>query len=367
MDVYDTDSEDELPAGWEERVTLEGRVYYANHSLRKTQWEHPLSGKKKYVAGELPYGWERKVAEDGQVYFIDHINSKTTYTDPRLAFAIEEKDGRFREIKQRFDAGTSALQVVKGRDLTDNYVIVTGANSGIGFETARTLALHGAHVVLACRNTTKGWAAVKAIKKERPQAELELMCLDLCRLSTVKEFADQYREKHWPIHILILNAGVFSLPHTLTDDGYEATFQTNHLGHYYLVLCLLGILKESESPRIVTVSAESHRFTNLNDKTISEEQLSPPPEYYRAILAYNQSKMCNVLFALECHRRFAKFGITSNVLHPGNVISTNITRHWWLWKVIFTMVRPFAKSKVRKGSKIRNAAEGLEILAYKIP
>lgn len=111
MNLPDSDSEDELPPGWEERVTVDGSVFYANHLTKATQWTHPRTGKKKKVSGELPFGWERCIdKETGKVVYVDHENKRTTYTDPRLAFAVEEKE-HVHDFRQRFDASSTALQV----------------------------------------------------------------------------------------------------------------------------------------------------------------------------------------------------------------------------------------------------------------
>jgi len=343
--LLDTDSEDELPAGWEERVTADGRVYYANHSQHTTQWQHPATGKKKRVAGELPYGWERKVTDSNHIYYVDHVNNKTTYTDPRLAFAVEDRGGCNETAKQRYDGSSSAQQVLLGRDLTGKYAIVTGSDKGIGFETARSLALHGATVVMACRNMKSALAAGKSIRKERSKAQVYAMYCDLNSLHSVRQFVTDYLSKKWPLHILVLNAGVFGLPYSVTEDGYETTFQTNHLGHFLLATSLTELMVESKPARMVIVTSESHRFTDLNQRTISEQKLNPPENEYRPILAYNQSKLCNVLLSCELNYRLEKRGVTCNAVHPGNMISSHLPRNWWFYRFIFAMVRPFSKSK----------------------
>ncbi|XP_068115653.1 WW domain-containing oxidoreductase isoform X7 [Hyperolius riggenbachi] len=161
----DTDSEDELPPGWEERSTKDGWVYYANHLDEKTQWEHPKTGKRKRIAGDLPYGWEQETDENGQIFFVDHLNKRTTYLDPRLAFTVEDQPGKA-NARQKYDGNTTAMDILQGCDLSGKVIIITGANAGIGFETARSLALHGAHVIMACRNLQKANEAKRLILDE---------------------------------------------------------------------------------------------------------------------------------------------------------------------------------------------------------
>ena len=176
--IPEEDSEDELPPGWEERATLHGEVYYANHNTQQTQWRHPRTGCKKHVSGALPFGWERKVLpSDGKtVIYVNHELRKTTYTDPRLAFASEiqeepppnngtisklDYNTTSKNFRQRFDASTTADQILHGSDLTGLTAIVTGASiGGLGFETSRSLARHGCHVILACHDSQKGEVAL---------------------------------------------------------------------------------------------------------------------------------------------------------------------------------------------------------------
>ena len=109
--VPESDSEDELPPGWEERTTMVGQVYFVNHDTKTTQWTHPRTGRKKRVSEDMPFGWEQQIMPDNKIVYVDHHNKKTSFTDPRLAFAFEEK-GRDEGFRQRFDASTTALQVI---------------------------------------------------------------------------------------------------------------------------------------------------------------------------------------------------------------------------------------------------------------
>ncbi|KAL4642075.1 WW domain-containing oxidoreductase [Arapaima gigas] len=340
----DTDSEDELPPGWEERTTKDGWVYYANHEEMKTQWEHPKTGKKRRCAGALPYGWEQETDDKGQIFYVDHINKRTTYFDPRQAFTVED----VQQKPKRYDGNTAALEILQGRDLSDKVVMITGANTGIGFETAKSFALHGAHVILACRNKTRASEAVRLILKEWHKARVEDMVLDLASLRSVRDFAEAFKAKNLPLHILICNAAVCAQPWKLTEDGLESTFQICHLGHFYLVQCLQDVLRRSAPARVVVVSSESHRFTDLGDSCgkVDLSLLSPSKDKYWSMLAYNRAKLCNILFSNELHRRMSPYGVTSNALHPGNMMYTSIHRSWWLMTLLFTLARPFTKSMV---------------------
>ncbi|XP_042733150.1 WW domain-containing oxidoreductase isoform X1 [Lagopus leucura] len=343
--LEDTDSEEELPPGWEERTTKDGWVYYANHLEEKTQWEHPKSGKRKRVAGGLPYGWEQETDESGQVYFVDHINKRTTYLDPRLAFTVEDNPVK-PPTRQKYDGNSTAMEILQGRDLSGKVVIITGANSGIGFETAKSLALHGAYVILACRNVSRGNDAVQRILEEWHKAKVEAMTLDLASLRSVQNFAEAFKSKNMPLHILVCNAAMFGAPWSLTEDGLESTFQVNHLGHFYLVQLLEDVLRRSSPARVVVVSSESHRFTEIKDSSgkLDFSLLSPSKKEYWAMLAYNRSKLCNILFSNELNRRLSPHGVTSNSVHPGNMIYSSIHRNWWVYTLLFTLARPFTKS-----------------------
>ncbi|XP_015509856.1 WW domain-containing oxidoreductase isoform X1 [Neodiprion pinetum] len=340
--MSDSDSEDELPPGWEERATLDGNVYYVNHYTKGTQWMHPRTGRKKVVEGELPPGWEKCISENGKVLFVDHVNRTTTYTDPRLAFATEYRE-MSQPIRQRFDASSTALSVLHGRDLKGKIAIITGANCGIGFETARSLALHGCKVILACRNLDRGQEAVNKIIKEKENVECELLHLDLNNLENVTEAASKLKLEYTKLDILILNAGVFGIPHLITVNGYESTFQTNHLAQFYFTMLLEPIIHNTENARIVVVSSESHRFSSIKSPDdIHPSVLSPPASSYWAMGAYNNSKLCNVLFAVELAKRWPSVAVFC--LHPGNIVSTDISRHWWLWRLLYALARPFTKS-----------------------
>uniref|UniRef100_UPI003AABECE0 WW domain-containing oxidoreductase n=1 Tax=Centroberyx gerrardi TaxID=166262 RepID=UPI003AABECE0 len=214
------------------------------------------------------------------------------------------------------------------------------------FETAKSFALHGAHVILACRNLSRASKALSLIQQEWHKARVEAMMCDLASLRSVKEFAESFKAKKLPLHILVCNAAVCTQPWRLTEDGLESTFQICHLGHFLLVQCLQDVLRRSAPARVVVVSSESHRFTDLVDPCgkVDLALLSPPQKDYWSMLAYNRAKLCNLLFSNELHRRLSPHGVTCNAVHPGNMMYTSIHRSWWLMTLLFTLARPFTKS-----------------------
>ncbi|KAJ8680938.1 hypothetical protein QAD02_016725 [Eretmocerus hayati] len=340
--IDESDSEDELPPGWEERANVDGNVYYVNHFTMATQWTHPRTGLKKIIDGDLPPGWERHVSSDGKVLFLDHENRTTTYTDPRLIYAKEYRESN-QPVRQRFDGSSTALSVLYGRDLRHQVALVTGANTGIGFEIARSLALHGCRVVFACRNLEKAKLAIEKIQSEKETVSCDILQIDLCSLQSVKAAAFKFKQKYKTLNMLILNAGVFALPYTLSEDGYEVTFQVNHLSQFYLTLLLEHPLRSCRKSRVVFVSSESHRFSLLQSvEDLHPMVLSPPAYKYWSMGAYNNSKLCNILFAQELSRRWPSVGILS--CHPGNMVSSDLSRHSWIYRFLFALVRPFTKS-----------------------
>lgn len=195
----------------------------------------------------------------GQIIYIDRKNNKRTYIDPRLAFAVENIPQNINEIRQRFDANSTAFHVLHGQDLTGKVAVITGANCGIGFETARSLAYFGCRVLLACRSQTKAEEAIEKIRKERDSAgeRCSFIPLDLCSMRSVKNAAELIKKEVSHIDMLILNAAVFALPYTETEDKLETTFQVCHLAHFYLCKLLEDCLDNKS--RVVVVASESHR------------------------------------------------------------------------------------------------------------
>jgi NAD(P)-dependent dehydrogenase (short-subunit alcohol dehydrogenase family) len=193
-------------------------------------------------------------------------------------------------------------------DQTGRTAVVTGANSGLGLSTARELARAGAHVVLACRNLEKGEAARREVGSD---AELEQ--LDLASLDSVREFADRFRATHDGLDLLINNAGLMAPPRGVTADGFELQFGTNVLGHFALTGRLLGMLEGREDARVVTLSSNAHKLGRIHWDDLQSERR------YNRWRAYNQSKLGDLMLALELDRRLRAAGslIRSVAAHPG--------------------------------------------------
>ncbi|CAG5072902.1 Similar to WWOX: WW domain-containing oxidoreductase (Gallus gallus) [Cotesia congregata] len=151
-------------------------------------------GGQAWASSELPPGWEKCTTDNGKTLFIDHLNCTTTYTDPRLAFAVEYRDPS-QSVRQRFDASSSALSVLHGKDLRNKVALITGSNTGIGFETAKTLAFHGCTVIMACRNSKKAADAIRKIKSIRNNAACEALFMDLSSLRNVKNAVNEFKQK----------------------------------------------------------------------------------------------------------------------------------------------------------------------------
>lgn len=208
-------------------------------------------------------------------------------------------------------------------DLTGKTAIVTGANSGIGYETARALAAKHATVILACRNQAKGQAAAQQIGQAHPAAKAELMPLDLSDLASVRRFADQFTRRYDHLDMLINNAGVMAIPFGKTADGFEIQFGANHLGHFALTGLLLGHIIHTPKARVITISSGGHRFGKMDFDNLQGEK------HYDRTSAYAQSKLANLIFTYELQRRFESVGVNAlaAAAHPGWT-ATNLQVHW---------------------------------------
>ena len=198
-------------------------------------------------------------------------------------------------------------------DLSGKTILVTGGNSGIGYEAAQQLARKGAHVVLGCRDMEKARAAIASITGEYRQASLDALPLDLASLESIRSFAAAFLARHNALDILCNNAGVMALPYRKTADGFEMQLGTNHLGHFALTGRLLETLLATRGARVVNVSSGAHRFGSIRFDDLQWER------GYRKWAAYGQSKLANLLFTYELQRRLGAAGanVISVACHPG--------------------------------------------------
>lgn len=197
-------------------------------------------------------------------------------------------------------------------DQTGRTAVITGANTGLGYETATALAAKGAHVVLAVRNLEKGKAAADLIARAYPGASVAIQELDLSSLESIRSAADELRAKYDSIDLLINNAGVMMTPKSTTKDGFELQFGTNHLGHFALTNLLLDRVLAAPASRIVTVSSQGHRFV----RGIRFDDLQWENDYGR-VRAYGQAKLANLLFTYELQRRLQGTNTIAVAAHPG--------------------------------------------------
>ena len=213
-------------------------------------------------------------------------------------------------------------------DLTGKVAIVTGANSGIGFEAARELARKGAATVLACRSAERGQRALDALQAEVPAAAAALMELDLASLDSIGRFAEAFRERHERLDLLINNAGIMAIPYARTADGFESQLGVNHLGHFALTGQLVDLIAATPAARVVNVSSAAHRNASLDFGNLLYENGG-----YSPMRAYGRSKLANLLFTRELQRRFDAAGVDALALaaHPGfseTGLAVHLRRGW---------------------------------------
>jgi NAD(P)-dependent dehydrogenase (short-subunit alcohol dehydrogenase family) len=201
------------------------------------------------------------------------------------------------------------VKAASGKDLSGKVCLVTGASGGLGKATALGLARLGATVVMGCRDKARGEADRAEIASATGNPNVKLMLLDLASLQSVREMASRFKGENARLDVLINNASVFKGKRTVTPDGLEAMFATNHLGHFLLTNLLLDELKASQQARVINISAPTTTKLDFDDLQ-GEKKFS-------ALSAFGASKMCNLLFTYELARRLAGTNVTSNALHPG--------------------------------------------------
>ncbi|WP_161880977.1 oxidoreductase [Deinococcus alpinitundrae] len=199
-------------------------------------------------------------------------------------------------------------------DQSGRIAIVTGANSGLGYETARALAQRGATVIMACRSAQKANRAAEAIRALQPAGSVTVMELDLGDLNSVRSFADQFKTKYQRLDLLINNAGIMVPPQGQTEQGFEVQFGVNHLAHFALTAQLMPLLNATPGARVVSVSSTAHRFGHLDFADLNWRHRT-----YNAWQAYGQSKLANLLFIYELQRKLAAANESTLAVaaHPG--------------------------------------------------
>jgi len=221
-----------------------------------------------------------------------------------------------KRLKRYFGGGVCTS---KAR-LDGKTVIITGANSGVGKETAIDLARRGARVILACRSVERGEKAAVEVRERSGNENAVFRQLDLSSLASVRQFSAKVLEEEPRIDILINNAGVMMCPYSKTADGFEMQFGTNHLGHFLLTNLLLDRIKEAPSARILNITSLAYYFGKMNFDDLNSEQS------YEKIHAYKQSKIANILFTRSLAKRLEGTNVTANCLRPG-AVKSNLHRH----------------------------------------
>src|SRR6201981_2628765 len=221
----------------------------------------------------------------------------------------------------KFGAKSTTEDVLAGIELKGKRILVTGVSAGIGVETARSLAAHGASVVGAARDLEKAKVAPEQVRKDAAAngGRCELVELDLASLKSVRACADQLLAKGEPFDVIIANAGVMATPFGHTADGFETQFGTNHLGHFVLVNRIASLIREGG--RLINLSSLGHRYSNVD---LDDPNFERAP--YDPWVAYGRSKTANILFAVAFDRRHRDQGVRASAVHPG-VIHTELARH----------------------------------------
>ena len=213
--------------------------------------------------------------------------------------------------------------------LAGKTVIITGANSGIGLETAVDLSRRGARVIMACRNKLKGQKAVETVIARSQNKQVVFSQVDLASLKSVRAFSARMLEEEPHIDILINNAAVMIPPHIVTEDGLELQFSVNYLAHFLLANLLLERLKVAPAARVVNISAGSHYFCNMNFDDLQYER------EYHPHLAYRQTKLALILFTQVLAKKLEKTNVTAYTLQPG-IVKTKLFRHANIAAVSYT-------------------------------
>ena len=249
-----------------------------------------------------------------------------------------------------FGHDTTTDEVLEGIDLSGVLALVTGGSSGLGVETGRALAAHGAEVILTARDLAKGEGVAEEIRAATGNAGVSVEELELDSLDSVRAFAERFLARNRPLNLLINNAGVMACPLGHTRDGFEMQFGTNHLGHFLLTCLLVPALERGAPARIVSLSSRGHQMSPVVFEDIQFEQRP-----YHKWAAYGQAKTANVLFAVELERRLGERGIHAYAVHPG-VIHTELSRH--MEPEDFELLQSRARERGEGEMRLKSVAAG---------
>ncbi len=232
-------------------------------------------------------------------------------------------------------------------DLSGKTMVVTGGNSGLGYESVKAFAMKGAEVILTSRSAENGEAAKSAIQKVFPEGKIRVMQLDLSDLDSVRRFADKFIDEYEKLDVLMNNAGIMMTPYFKTKDGFEGQFGVNHLGHFALTGLLLDVLLKIPGSRIVNVSSGAHKMGKMDFSDLHYEN----GRAYSPIKSYGQSKLANLLFTYEFQRKLesAQKDSISLAAHPGSSM-TNLGRHVegkLMYKILFPIFRRMSQDQAQ--------------------
>lgn len=241
-------------------------------------------------------------------------------------------------VAESFGAKSTADDILAGKNLSGKTIVVTGANTGIGYATARAFAASGARVIFACRNAANGNQAVANAMLQHPGCNAEFLALDLGSADSILSFCQTLDAEQ--VDILVCNAGLMATSYSEVDQATEATVGVSHFGHFLLTQTLMQKLLASGNPRVIMVSSTSHTMP----KHLQFDRFPMQKHNFKSMVAYGQAKLCNVLMANELQRRYGDQGLSACALHPGTMVTTDIGRNSFAINLFMKIISPLTKT-----------------------